>query len=324
LTGRVFDDVATAYAAVCYRLPGEPAFVELPLSDDGQQGDNHPNDGYYGAILPALPAGETLEYYLRVVDLEGQTDASPDNFTDPAALHRMTIPQPSPAIRLSELVAANDFGFQDESGDTEDWIELVNTSPLAVSLDGLALTKDYFDRTAAWPFPAGVTLAPGERVIVFCDEDLAQGPLHASFKLPASGDRVYLVRTDDAWTVLDAFIYGALPSDVSFGLVDFAAEPLPLVWPTPAQDNAGGFPPNPTGLVVLSPGLVPRQNPAFLGLRWLGATNATYRIQHSADLTAWNDAFSLPRHLGLGVFDWTDAAGLGPARFYRVVTVSVP
>ena len=33
LTGRVFDDVAVAYAAVCFRLAGDSHFTELPMSD---------------------------------------------------------------------------------------------------------------------------------------------------------------------------------------------------------------------------------------------------------------------------------------------------
>lgn len=78
LTARAFDDTGVAYAAVGFRIAGEdPTFRELVLSDDGRHGDAGAGDGLYGAVLPALAAEAVVEYYVRVVDLEGGSVTRP-------------------------------------------------------------------------------------------------------------------------------------------------------------------------------------------------------------------------------------------------------
>ena len=57
----------------------------------------------------------------------------------------------------------------------------------------------------------------------------------------------------------------------------------------------------------------------FFALRWLGNTNATYRVQWCQSLEAWNQSITAPTHLGEGLYQWTDAASANVNRFYRVI-----
>ncbi len=91
-------------------------------------------------------------------------------------------------VLLTEFVASNKNGLRDEDGDASDWVELYNDGAAAVDLSGWSLTDDPL-APDKWLFPA-VTLEPGGFLVVFAsdkDRALAGAPLHASFKLAASG-----------------------------------------------------------------------------------------------------------------------------------------
>jgi hypothetical protein len=221
-------------------------------------------------------------------------------------------------LRLGELVAENRTGLTDERGQYEDWIEVINTGATPVNLSEFALTKDYFDPGNAWHFPSNHWAAPGERVVVFCDEDGKQGPLHASFKLLRSGDRVFLVRTAD-WTILDSLSFGRLPTDTSFGVLGAGIESQLLAWPTPGEANLP-LPPRrgPQPELFWRTATAGSAGGAILTMRWLGSPDAASHVEWSDNLDQWQPAFVAPSNLGEGIFQWTEA-GTPAQRFYRVV-----
>jgi hypothetical protein len=57
---------------------------------------------------------------------------------------------------ISEFLAANRDGLEDEDGDRSDWIEILNSSAFAIELDGWTLTDLQTD-PGRWTFP-GKTL----------------------------------------------------------------------------------------------------------------------------------------------------------------------
>ena len=67
---------------------------------------------------------------------------------------------------------------------------------------------------------------------MFCDNDLSQGPLHASFKLLKAGDRVFLIQTN-TWTIVDSLAFGAMPADTAFGVIGTGTTANWLAWSTP-------------------------------------------------------------------------------------------
>jgi hypothetical protein len=92
-------------------------------------------------------------------------------------------------LAINELMSDNDAAWLDEAGQVEDWVEIVNRSGHAVQLADYRLRDG---RGHSFDFPQQ-SLAAAERVVVFADGDLDQGPLHADFKLDAQGDTLELV-----------------------------------------------------------------------------------------------------------------------------------
>ena len=122
-------------------------------------------------------------------------------------------------VRITEFMASNSHTIADEDGDYEDWIELQNTSPVAVDLYGWALTDDADDLTK-WKFPA-TNIPPGGFLLVFAsnkDRRKPGAPLHTNFRLEASGE--FLALVDPTGTNIITQFSPMFPPqvpDVSFG-----------------------------------------------------------------------------------------------------------
>ena len=98
-------------------------------------------------------------------------------------------------IRISEFLAANVNGMEDENGDNSDWIELYNDGTTAQNLDGWWLT-DNLAQPAKWRIPA-VTLQPGGYLLVWASSKNRANPalpLHTNFALAQNGEYLGLYR----------------------------------------------------------------------------------------------------------------------------------
>ncbi len=134
---------------------------------------------------------------------------------------------------LNELMAANQATLADEFGDFDDWLEITNTGPASLSLAGLTLT-DNSAFPALYALP-DTTLEPGEYLLVWCDNQTDQGPLHAGFKLSAGGETIWLL---DQGTVIEQVVFPSLADDVSFGCwADASGLWQILSQATPAAEN---------------------------------------------------------------------------------------
>ena len=158
-------------------------------------------------------------------------------------LERHTMPiDPDPVV-LNEVLAWNVGGPRDEGGEAADWVELYNRGSSEASLDGLYLSDDLVDPTR-WPLPGG-TLPPGGRLVIWCDGDVEEGPLHASFKLDRDGDAVGLFKLQDGLVrAVDFLRFGRQRPDESWGrFPDGAPAPHALPCPTPGAENRADCPP---------------------------------------------------------------------------------
>ena len=158
---------------------------------------------------------------------------------------RATI-QPFPTLWINEVLPNNIGGPVDGAGEHDPYIEIYNSGATTVSLDGLYLSNDYTDLNR-WSFPSGTTLAAGQYLVVWADNQPAQSSAtewHANFRLaPASGS-VALVRQTDVSAVLDYIDYRELPAGRSFGSIP-DGEPRvrrSLFHPTIAAPNDPSFP----------------------------------------------------------------------------------
>jgi len=138
----------------------------------------------------------------------------------------LTMVRAQEAIRISEFMAVNDSGFDDEDRDEEDWIEIHNTGANTVDLEGWYLT-DNVNTLTKWAFPE-VTLASGAYLVVFASGKNRREPsqvLHTNFKLSGSGEYLGLVRPD-GHTVVSEFspTFPIQAPDVSYGFSSEDAE----------------------------------------------------------------------------------------------------
>ncbi len=153
---------------------------------------------------------------------------------------------PIEGLVINEVMAKNSATAADEAGDYDDWIEIANTGPIAVDLEGLGLT-DHFEGAADFVFPAMI-LEPGEYLVVWADEEPAEGDLHAPFKLDADGEEIFL--TQDG-VIVDQVMFPALGPDVSFGRwPDGGDSWQQLTLATPGAANQNPVEPEVVNLVI--------------------------------------------------------------------------
>ncbi len=127
------------------------------------------------------------------------------------------IPYSPPLLSINEFMAKNTSGLTDEMGQYEDWVEIYNPGVASVDLGGMFLTDD-LGQADRWEFPAQTVLAPGDFLLVWCDSDVDDGPLHASFKLSASGEQCALYSSlADGHELIDSVTFGLQTDDVSQG-----------------------------------------------------------------------------------------------------------
>ena len=147
-----------------------------------------------------------------------------------------------PTLWLNEVQAENLTGPTDNFGTREPWLELYNSGPNTISLNGYYLGTNYSSPTQ-WAFPAGTTIAPGQFLVVWLDGQPAQtagGVLHPSFRLNPAGGAVALARlVSGSPQIVDYLNYQPLPANYSYG--DFPdGQPFyreSMYHPTPAGTN---------------------------------------------------------------------------------------
>ena len=142
------------------------------------------------------------------------------------------------SVVLNELQASNKNTILDEDGEAEDWVELTNTGKKSIDLSGWGLSDDA-NRPGKWRFPAGTTIRSKGYLLVWLDEDGTQGPLHANFKLLASGESISLCGPAATGNVpVDSISFGPQDQDRSFGRIPNGKGPfVPLVDPSPKAPN---------------------------------------------------------------------------------------
>jgi hypothetical protein len=143
-------------------------------------------------------------------------------------------------VILSEFLAINEGGLEDEDGDLSDWIELFNDGTDAVALEGYSLTDDE-TRLDKWLLPARV-LSPGDYITVFAskkDRAVGEGEWHANFRLSRGGEYLALVRPDGTIAQEYKPEYPAQEGGFSYGVAR-EGDQLKATYfalPTPGEEN---------------------------------------------------------------------------------------
>ena len=211
---------------VGYRTSHQLRFTRVPMFDDGNHGDGAAGDHIYGANVTAN--GPSFEYYLYA------DNNSAGIFSPARAEHEfhtldLNIPAPTAGqVQLNEAMSDNNLTHDDPYGESNDWVELLNTTSSAVDLSGYFLSDDPAN-PVKWTIPSNTVMLPNSYLIVWTDNDLYQTTgLHANFKLGASGDYLSL---SNGQNVLDQVTIPALLTDQSYarcpesGLIFDVAQP---------------------------------------------------------------------------------------------------
>jgi hypothetical protein len=119
-------------------------------------------------------------------------------------------------VVINEVLAGNLAGATDGAGDHEDWVELYNNNNSNVDLSGFHLTDDggVLDK---WTFPAGTTITSHGYLIVWADNEAAEGPLHASWKINNDGESV--VFSNQLSQVVDQAAFGSQGNDTAYARI---------------------------------------------------------------------------------------------------------
>jgi hypothetical protein len=198
---------------------------------------------------------------------------------------------PPTVVWINELSAASQSTFPDEMGEFEDWVELYNASGAPVDVSGMFLTDD-LGAAPTWSFPPGTVIPALGHVVVFCDDDAGDGPLHADFKLGASGEELGLFDVDGT-TLLDFIAWRPQFDEVSFGRYADGKQFFRfLPTPTPGSSNTtvGNLAPLVTCLEHV-PGLPQSDDPVTVGVQvtdagGVGPVVLNYRVDGGAFVPA--------------------------------------
>lgn len=183
---------------------------------------------------PALAADISWGRYPHGTGAWGMLSLATPGETNESPVQPETI-----VLWINEFIALNDAGIQDEAGEYEDWVEIYNPGPDDVSMSGLFLT-DNLTETTQWAFP-DMILEAGDFMVVWCDSDESDGPLHANFKLSGGGEEIGLYgRLAAGNEVIDSYVFGAQSSNVSQGRsTDGSVSWEFFATPTPGGSNSG-------------------------------------------------------------------------------------
>jgi hypothetical protein len=211
------------------------------MFDDGLHGDGAENDGLFGVATTNYPAGTKVRFYVEARSGNAAKAAvfSPARAEQQTYSYRVAVTTASNSpVVINEVMASNTSTLADPQGEFDDWIELHNIADQDVDLTGRYLS-DEPNNPRKWAFPVGTTIPPNGYLIVWADEDAAATPgLHASFKLSADGEEIFLTDTDaNLNAILDSVSFGAQATDRSYGRTGADADVWAIGEPTPTGPN---------------------------------------------------------------------------------------
>ncbi|MCB9890940.1 MAG: CotH kinase family protein [Planctomycetes bacterium] len=223
-----------AQVKLWWRVRGR--FTSTQMFDDGAHQDGAANDGVYGASIAPQAAGSTVEYYVEGLTAAQVARYLPRSAEWNAPSYEVRFPSGTSPVRINEFMASNSKTIVDEKQQYDDWLELYNDSATAVDVGGHYLSDDP-TRPTKYQIPASTVIPAFKTILIWCDEDGTQGPLHANFKLSASGEDIYFFAPNGT-TLLDSIQFGLQYTDVSTGrLVDGKAPYVTFLDPSPTTAN---------------------------------------------------------------------------------------
>ncbi|WP_336517740.1 PKD domain-containing protein [Pollutibacter soli] len=248
---------------VLYQIPNtDPAKTTIPPKGYLLLwADNQPTEGVLHVNVKLSASGESIGLammidgtptYIDQLSFGAQSaDVSTGSFPDGSTTVRtFTTPTPGAAnlitqisgVYINEVAALNTNGITDEKGEHDPWIEIFNKNASPVNIGGLYITNNLSNQLLFQipsNSPASTTIPANGYIILWADNQPAQGPLHIGLTLNATGGNIALVSNDGAAPyVIDQLQYGSIAPNTSFGRYpDGSTNLKSFVTPTPAKFN---------------------------------------------------------------------------------------
>jgi hypothetical protein len=232
------DGISNVYVHISNAI--NSTFTKLALNDSCNNGDVTANDGIWSTEIDNPDAGENVFMYFEAI---ANNNAKTCSYFPAGAEHEMLVytvrPQVNSAMTvvINEFMASNTGIIKDDNDETEDWIELYNTTNNAINLEGYHIT-DSEQNLEKYTFPAGVSIPAKGYLIIWADEDGAtQGPTHANFKLSASGEQIILLNPSKV--ELDRIVFGQQETNKSSARIPNGTGPFRIGSHTFNANNEG-------------------------------------------------------------------------------------
>lgn len=252
-------------------------FDRTEMFDDGQHGDGAAGDGTFGGTIPGFDKHTWVRFYVEAIANDAAKTATyqPKGAEHDVYVYKVGFPQVvQREVVINEIMADNANTAADPQGQNADWIELYNTSDVAVDLSGWFLS-DNADNLPKYKFPTGTSIPAKGYLIVWADEDDETDALHANFKLSAGGETLWLLDRDT--NIVQEVIFGEQQEDLGYarqpnGTGDFVIKP-----PTFGANNDTSVGTDAPGAVV--PELHVFPNPASTQITVLSSETANLPLE---------------------------------------------
>lgn len=198
--------------------------------------------GVYAAEIPAQAPYTYVRFY---VEARADNKYISSSFNPEGAEHDLYFYQVKAQkidnfpVVINEFMADNKTTIQDPQGEYDDWIELFNKGTESVDLSGMYLS-DKLDNPKKWKFPENTSIAAGEYLLIWADENSKANPgIHTNFKLSAQGEVIlFSARDGEGNALLDSISFGPQEKDISCGRYPNGEGAFYQMSPTPLAYNS--------------------------------------------------------------------------------------
>jgi hypothetical protein len=206
-------------------------FNRVQMFDDGAHGDGAAGDHVYGYQVTI--DGSMFEYYIYAENTNAGI-FSPQRAEH--EFHTLTVSLPFcnvGDVLMNEIVASNSTSAFDLNAESDDWVELYNTTANSIDLSGMYLSDDPTNYMK-WAFPFGTNIPANGYLLVWCDNDIGQTGIHTNFKLSSLGENIIF---SNGAMIYDQVAFGVQTTDVAYARCPDESADFANVIPTPLASN---------------------------------------------------------------------------------------
>ncbi|MDF1696742.1 MAG: CotH kinase family protein [Saprospiraceae bacterium] len=226
---RVIDDLGLNAVEFCISIDGDPPICEQ-MFESGET-ELELEDDMYGVIFPPFFELLKVDFYIRATDEFGNISRYP-RCSDIEIQNE----EEELSLSINEFMASNATTIADIKGEFDDWIELHNYGSTPIYL-GDKYLSDNPDNRDKWTMP-NYTIAPGEYLLFWADDDRNQGTFHTNFKLSKAGEYIGIFDDDASGNALiDEIEFDMQETDISRGRLPNGTGEFVTLNPSPGLPN---------------------------------------------------------------------------------------